>query len=176
MDYRFWTIGLLVGAIVGFSKSGMPGLGVIAVPLLILLFDAKAAVGVITPICICGDIMSLIRYRRHADWSTLWRLLPGILIGMGMRDDIDIHLDELVSLKVTSASSTNAERDVCDKRHRQDDANVENHRRRYHRPLRIHKKIYPKDPDLNKVSMAGTATIYPRGLAASRAPYTAPSC
>ncbi|MDP7398233.1 MAG: sulfite exporter TauE/SafE family protein [Lentisphaeria bacterium] len=93
MDYRFWTIGLLVGAIVGFSKSGMPGLGVIAVPLLILLFDAKAAVGVITPICICGDIMSLIRYRRHADWSTLWRLLPGILIGMVIGGFVFLHIN-----------------------------------------------------------------------------------
>tara|TARA_B100000809_G_C14966626_1_gene469352 strand:- start:18 stop:746 length:729 start_codon:yes stop_codon:yes gene_type:complete len=96
MDYWFWSIGLLVGAVVGFSKCGLPGLGIISVPLLILIFDAKAAVGVITPIFICGDIMSLIRYRQHADWSKLWRLSPGLLIGMIIGGFVFLHINSSV--------------------------------------------------------------------------------
>ena len=66
-----------------------------------------------------------------------------------MRDDIDIHLNELVRLKIVGTSSTNSQRDVRDERHRQDDANLVDDRRRHHRAIGIYQKIYAKDADLD---------------------------
>ena len=70
--------------LVGFSKTGMPGLGILIVPLMAAAFPAKASVGVLLPILLFGDVFAVARYRRHADWGILLRLLPWVIIGIGL--------------------------------------------------------------------------------------------
>jgi len=81
-----WDLNLLYGvaaaALVGFSKTGVPGLGILIVPLMAMLFVGKDSVGALLPMLILGDLFALAYYRRHARWEQLWRLLPWVVVGM----------------------------------------------------------------------------------------------
>jgi len=71
--------------IIGLSKCGLPGLGILAVPIVAAVIPAKSSTGFILPMLIAGDCIGVIYYRRHADWPRLLRLFPwtatGIVIG-----------------------------------------------------------------------------------------------
>ena len=77
-----WLIGLAAGFLVGFTKTGMPGLGMLIVALLAMVFPAKLSVGTLLPLLLIGDVFAIAKYRRHAQWGTLLRLLPFVLTGM----------------------------------------------------------------------------------------------
>lgn len=80
-----WAILALAAVIIGASKSGLPGLGTLAIPLVAAVIPAKASTGFILPLLIAGDIMGVLYYHRHAEWKHLLRLFPwavsGIIIG-----------------------------------------------------------------------------------------------
>jgi len=71
--------------LIGVSKTGIPGLGILAVVLLLEVMPAKASVGFMLPLLIMGDIFAVSYYHRHAVWRHLLRLFPwgvvGVLIG-----------------------------------------------------------------------------------------------
>ncbi|WP_462175540.1 sulfite exporter TauE/SafE family protein [Pseudoalteromonas gelatinilytica] len=77
---------ILVGLVVvftGISKSAFAGaLGVFAVPLLILKLPVAEAVGLMLPILIIADLMSVKSYWRMWDTSLIYKLIPGALIGV----------------------------------------------------------------------------------------------
>ena len=79
-----WLLGAVAAIMVGFSKTGMPGLGIMIVPLLAAVFPGKVAVGALLPLLIVGDIYAIIYYRRHAVWSQLWSLMPWVAAGMAL--------------------------------------------------------------------------------------------
>ncbi len=72
----------MVGLMVGFTKTAIPGLGILIVPVLVTIFPAKEAMGVLVPMLITGDIFSVVWYRHHADWPRLLGLIPGLVFGM----------------------------------------------------------------------------------------------
>jgi uncharacterized membrane protein YfcA len=78
------VLAALAALLVGFSKTGMPGAGIPAVALMAEAFreDVRLSVGAMLPILIVGDLFAIAYYRRHADWSHLWRLFPYVLAGM----------------------------------------------------------------------------------------------
>ncbi len=70
---------------VGVSKTGIPGVGILVVPLLASAVPAKASVGLLLPMLIFADIFAVAYYRRHAVWIHLIRLIPwaacGVVVG-----------------------------------------------------------------------------------------------
>lgn len=81
-----WTPTLLavVGVCVflyGFSKTAMPVAGVLAGPLLAAALGPTVATGFMVPLLILGDLFALARYRQHADWGLIRRIIPGVLLG-----------------------------------------------------------------------------------------------
>ncbi|MGC9450560.1 MAG: sulfite exporter TauE/SafE family protein [Oceanipulchritudo sp.] len=80
-----WMLVGLGALLVGLGKGGLVGVGNLTVILFAMAFEAKASVGLLLPVLISADIVAIIVYRRHADWTQLARLLPwmfgGILIG-----------------------------------------------------------------------------------------------
>jgi hypothetical protein len=82
ITFTSWMLGLLVAFLVGFSKTGLPGLIVLIVPMLAAVFPAKLSVGALLLLLLLGDMFAIVRYRRHTQWSKLWRLLPFVFIGM----------------------------------------------------------------------------------------------
>lgn len=81
-DYRLWLVGAAAALLTGIAKSGMPGLGILTVPLMAMAMPAKASVGALLPILICGDLCALRIHGRHVQWPQIARLLPGVAVGM----------------------------------------------------------------------------------------------
>jgi hypothetical protein len=77
-----WSVLVLCAFLVGLSKSGLPGVGILAVPLAAAVLPARASTGLILPILIAGDLLALLRHRRHADWRPMLRLLPAACVGV----------------------------------------------------------------------------------------------
>ncbi len=77
-----WLVGLAAGLLAGLAKTGVPGVGVLAMALLAEILPARMAVGALLPLLIMGDLFALGYYRRNADWVRLWALFPCVLLGI----------------------------------------------------------------------------------------------
>lgn len=75
---------VVAALLVGFTKTGVPGLGLLIVPLMASVFPARASVGALLPMLLVGDLFAIAYYRRHADWAVLAKLLPWVLVGLGL--------------------------------------------------------------------------------------------
>jgi len=69
---------------VGLSKGGLPGIGMIAVPLLALSMSPIAAAAWLLPIFILSDMVAVYLYRQHYDVANLSVLIPAGLAGVGI--------------------------------------------------------------------------------------------
>lgn len=77
-----WLLILMCALLIGMSKTGVPGVSMIVVPTLALIFGGKQSTGVLLPILIMADVFAVIYYRRHANWRHLLRALPWALGGL----------------------------------------------------------------------------------------------
>jgi uncharacterized protein len=73
---------LAAAAIVGFSKTGVPGTGILAIPILALAWQGRLAIGVTLPLLLVADTFAVLSYRSHARWDHLRRLAPWVVGGM----------------------------------------------------------------------------------------------
>jgi uncharacterized membrane protein YfcA len=89
------VIFLFVALFVGMSKTGVHGVGMIAVPMLALVFGGQLSSGVMLPILCLADVMGVWYYHRHASWDHLRKLFPwaaaGTLVGTVVGGMIDDH-------------------------------------------------------------------------------------
>ncbi|MDR1048113.1 MAG: sulfite exporter TauE/SafE family protein [Synergistaceae bacterium] len=77
-----WGIFCLAVFIVGFSKTGLPGATIISVPLAAAVFPPKISVGLMLPVYIIADILSVWNYWRYAKRGYC---LPYLLfVGLGV--------------------------------------------------------------------------------------------
>jgi uncharacterized protein len=80
-----WALGVACALMVGLSKTGIPGIGILFVPLFAMVLPARLSTGAMLPLLIVGDIFAVSWYRRSAVWRHLARLLPwavaGIVVG-----------------------------------------------------------------------------------------------
>jgi uncharacterized membrane protein YfcA len=77
-----WILGALSALLIGFSKSAVPGMAVVFVPLFAEVLPARASTGAILPLLILGDILAVAFWRRHAVWRHIARLIPWTLAGI----------------------------------------------------------------------------------------------
>lgn len=85
------AIGLAV-FLLGLSKAGIKGIGIIIVVILAFVFGEKASTGILLPMLICADILAVMYYNRHAQWAYIIKLLPmmivGVLVGVWLGHEI----------------------------------------------------------------------------------------
>ena len=79
-----WLLLAVCAMFVGMSKVGVPGISMIVVPTLAIIFGGKASTGILLPILMMADIFGVAYYHRHAQWKYLWKLLPWALVGVGI--------------------------------------------------------------------------------------------
>jgi hypothetical protein len=77
-----WTIAAFSAFCIGFAKSGFSGAGLVNVLVMAELFGPRESTGVVLPMLICGDILSVIAFHQHARWPIVWRMLPPTVIGI----------------------------------------------------------------------------------------------
>lgn len=73
---------MLCGMLIGISKVGISGLGLMVVPLLAGSFGARPSVGILLPILIAGDCFAVLYYNRHAQWRYVLMALPWAIVGV----------------------------------------------------------------------------------------------
>ncbi len=72
----------LAAMIVGFTKTSVGGVGILAVLLMALAIPGKASPGVLLPLLIAADVMAVIWYRRACRWDILLKLMPVTALGV----------------------------------------------------------------------------------------------
>ncbi len=77
-----WALAFFLAFIVGVSKTGIGGLGMLAVVLFALIIPAKQATGIVLPLLCFGDLVAVASYRQHAKWNCLWRVFPWAALGV----------------------------------------------------------------------------------------------
>ena len=82
-DPLTWTLLAIAAVLVGMAKTGVPGLGILVVPLVFhAVPDARLAPAVLLPLLCVADVAGVAIYRRHAEPGRLWRLFPWVVVGM----------------------------------------------------------------------------------------------
>jgi len=84
MDLHGWQWAFLATAafFVGLSKTGIAGLGILPVALFANALTARESTGALLPLLLAGDAFGVAFYRKHADWSHLWKLFPWVILGV----------------------------------------------------------------------------------------------
>ncbi|MGC4053578.1 MAG: TSUP family transporter [Paludibaculum sp.] len=78
-----WLVGALCAMCVGVAKTGLPGFGILVVPLIILTVgDARVSAAWLLPMLCTADLFAVIYWHRHAAAGRLFSLVPWVLIGM----------------------------------------------------------------------------------------------
>jgi len=81
---QYLTIGL-AALIVGFTKTSVGGVGILAILLMAIAIPGKGSPGVLLPMLLLGDIFAVIYYHRECQWKILFKIFPltavGIVIG-----------------------------------------------------------------------------------------------
>lgn len=77
-----WIILALSGLLIGMSKTGISGVGLMVVPLLANAFGGRTSVGLLLPILILADLFAVSWYNRHAQWRHILRLIPWAFAGI----------------------------------------------------------------------------------------------
>jgi uncharacterized protein len=100
-----WLLILMCAMLIGMSKTGVPGVSMIVVPTLALIFGGKQSTGVLLPILIFADIFAVIYYHRHANWKHLLRALPwafgGLLLALWIGNLVnDIQFKHIIAITV----------------------------------------------------------------------------
>jgi uncharacterized membrane protein YfcA len=77
-----FTLLALAAALVGLSKTVLPGAGTISVAVFAAVLPARQSTGTLLVLLILGDLFAVWTYHAHADWRALRQLVPTVLAGV----------------------------------------------------------------------------------------------
>ncbi len=78
-----WLILALCALLIGFSKTALGGMALIAVVLTSQVVATKDSTAVVLVMLLVGDLVATWTYRRDVDWRLIGRLIPPVLVGIG---------------------------------------------------------------------------------------------
>lgn len=82
LDIFGWVVVGLCAVMVGIAKTGIPGIGILVVPLMALVLPARKSTGILLGILILADLFAIFYHRRNARWGHVIRLLPAAFAGI----------------------------------------------------------------------------------------------
>ena len=77
-----WSIIAISAVMVGIAKTGIPGIGILVVPLMAAVMPSRESTGVLLGILILADVFAAGYYRRKAQFGHIIRLLPATFVGI----------------------------------------------------------------------------------------------
>lgn len=102
-----WFLVGLCAFLIGVSKTGLPGVSILVVPLMAMALPGRAreSTGIMLGMLIVGDLFAAGYYRRAAQWKHVLRMLPpaflGIVAGWRIMELVtDSQLKRLIGLIV----------------------------------------------------------------------------
>lgn len=91
-----WFFSFLAAFLLGTSKAGIKGVGVVIVTLMAIVFGGKSSTGALIPMMLFADLLAVIYYNKYTQWKYLVKLMPtmviGVLIGVWFGNDISDEL------------------------------------------------------------------------------------
>jgi uncharacterized membrane protein YfcA len=90
-----WVLLGVSGLLIGMSKTGISGVGLMVVPILANAFGGRPSVGLLLPILIFADIFAVTWYNRHAEWKHILRLIPWAFAGILLATFIGKNLSDI---------------------------------------------------------------------------------
>jgi uncharacterized protein len=92
-DLAWWAVAGLACVLIGVSKTGIPGVGMLFVVIFAELLPAREASGFALPLLLAADLVAVRAYWRHTEWRHLARVFPwtalGIVLGAAALGQID---------------------------------------------------------------------------------------
>ena len=82
-DPLFYLLAIPAVTLLGLSKGGFAGLGMVATPMLALIMPPLQGAAILLPLLIIQDVISVWTYRRAWSAWNLKVLIPGAALGMG---------------------------------------------------------------------------------------------
>jgi uncharacterized protein len=79
-----WFLVGLCAFLIGVSKTGLPGVSILVVPLMAMALPGRAreSTGIMLGMLIVGDLFAAGYYRRAAQWKHVLRMLPPAFLGI----------------------------------------------------------------------------------------------
>ena len=97
----FELVMLIVSALlIGINKTGIPGLGLVPVLLLTLVFPTRLSTGLQLGMLCMADVAAVCWYRRNANWKLILRLIPAAAVGLAVGTLVVNHLDDFAMGKM----------------------------------------------------------------------------
>jgi uncharacterized membrane protein YfcA len=84
LEPTFYLAAIPSVILMGLSKGGFSGLGLLSMALLATVVSPVRAAAIMLPILVVQDIVSVWAYRRSFDKRILWIMLPGSILGVGV--------------------------------------------------------------------------------------------
>ncbi len=84
MEWWQWLLACLGAFLIGVSKTGIAGIGILSVAIFANVLPARESVGTVLVTLIAGDLVAVSSYRREVSWQHLWRLFPWTAVGVVM--------------------------------------------------------------------------------------------
>ncbi len=82
MTWWQWLLAGLGAFLIGLSKTGIAGIGILAVAIFASVLPARESVGAVLVTLIAGDVVAVAAYRREVSWAHLLRLFPWTAVGV----------------------------------------------------------------------------------------------
>ena len=82
LDVVSWLALFGAALVIGLSKSGIKGIVMFSVLILVPVFGGKVSMGLLVPMFLVGDVFAVKYYNRHAIWKYIWRLIPAAAVGV----------------------------------------------------------------------------------------------
>lgn len=95
-DFSLLQIGILIIAaiLIGINKTGIPGLGLVPVIMLVFTFESKLSTGLQLMMLCMADLAAVAWYHKTANWKIIAKLLPAALVGIVIGSCVIHHLDQ----------------------------------------------------------------------------------
>jgi uncharacterized membrane protein YfcA len=82
-QFQWFTI-IMAALLVGFAKTGIGGVLMLAIPILATAFGGKDSTGMLLPMLLIGDFFAVGYYRKGVEWKKVITPLPWALVGLAL--------------------------------------------------------------------------------------------
>ncbi len=100
-----WGVFFFVSFMIGLSKSGIPGINVLSVPLFAMILPPRGSVGVMLPMLMFGDLAALTIYWRYVQWRHVKPFIVAGFVGVALATLLvsgvkEVHFQPIIGVLV----------------------------------------------------------------------------